>query len=177
MAGYFNQEQIAMAMQSFAEAETITRRCFRIADAEKKISRYDVKTKAYLEEHEICDGRFAHLFKYEYKSDKGKERELDRSIAFYRICLQDDVILDAVRRADSFVRLSPLLLYVAAHELVHVIRFERGEGDFYAAGEERMREEEKVHMITRSMLKPLADNEMNLVLDCFSDKYRVQPFH
>jgi hypothetical protein len=174
MAAYFNPEQIALARQSFADAETIARRCFRLGENGKGLGRYDVKTKAQLETHEICEGRFAHLFRYEYSSDKA--RECDRSISFYCICLQDDVILDAVKRAGRFVRLSPLLLYVAAHELVHVIRFEQGEGDFYAAENERMREEEKVHQITRSMLKPLADNGMDLVLDCFSDQYRVRPF-
>ncbi|MHB8091184.1 MAG: hypothetical protein ACYDH8_06255 [Syntrophales bacterium] len=175
---YFSHEQIALARQSFAEAEIMTRRFFGINAGEQELHRYDVKTRAFLEKHEICDGTFAHLFKYEL--NKEREREHDRNgdevIVFYRICLQDDVILDAVKRADSFVRLSPLLLYVATHELVHVIRFERGAGDFYATGDEKTSEEEKVHRITRNLLKPLADAEMNLVLDCFSDRYRMQPF-
>ena len=67
------------------------------------------------------------------------------------ICLQDDRILDAVERAHSFIRLSPLMLYIAAHELVHVIRFERGEGNFDAPDDEKSNEEEKVHRITRSL--------------------------
>jgi hypothetical protein len=92
---------------------------------------------------------------------------------FYRICLQDDRILDAVERAHSFIRLSPLLLYIAAHELVHVIRFDRGEGNFDALEEEKSDEEEKVHRITRNLLKPTIDSELNLVLDCFSNIYRI----
>jgi len=176
MERYFSQEQIALAMRSFAESEIMTRRFFNINAGERKLHRYDVKTRAFLEKHEICEGTFAHLFKYEANKEQGADRIDDEAIVFYRICLQDDVILDAVKRADSFVRLSPLLLYVATHELVHVIRFERGEGDFYATGEEKADEEEKVHRITRNLLKPLADAEMNLVLDCFSDRYRMQPF-
>jgi len=173
---YFSQTQIALARQSFAEAEIMTRRFFGINAGEHALHRYDVKTRAFLEKHEICDGTFAHLFKYELNKEREHDGNGDEAIVFYRICLQDDVILDAVKRADSFVRLSPLLLYVATHELVHVIRFERSEGDFYATGDEKTSEEEKVHRITRNMLKPLADAELNLVLDCFSDRYRVQPF-
>jgi hypothetical protein len=176
MAMYFSQEQTALARQSFAEAEIMTRRFFHVDAGDRKLHRYDVKTRAFLEEHEICEGTFAHLCKYEFNKGKRLAADNDEALVFYRICLQDDVILNAVERANSFVRLFPLLLYVATHELVHVIRFERGEGDFYATGDEKNSEEEKVHRITRSLLRPLADAEMSLVLDCFSDQYRMQPF-
>lgn len=173
---YFNSEQISLAGQAFAGAEMMTRRFFNVDRDEKKLRRYDVKTRAFLEKHEICDGAFAHLCKYECSRKQKNDGTEDEPDFFYRICLQDDVILDAVKRANSFIRLSPLLLYVATHELVHVIRFERGEGNFYAVGDEKISEEEKVHRITRTMLKPAADADMNLVLDCFSDQYRVKPF-
>ncbi len=104
--------------------------------------------------------------------EKEPERK-DGGLHFYRICLQDDRILDAVERAHSFIRLSPLLLYIAAHELVHVIRFERGEGNFDAPEDEKSDEEEKVHRITRNLLKPATDPDLNLVLDCFSNRYRI----
>jgi len=67
----------------------------------------------------------------------------------------------------------PLMLYIATHELIHVVRFNRGEGDFDAPVEEKMQEEEKVHSITRNILQPIADNNLNLVLDCFSDQYHI----
>lgn len=176
MESYFNPEQIAVAKKSFAEAETITGRFFGIDARERKHHRYDVITRAFLEKHEITGDTFAHLFKYEFSRTPGGEKNQGEAIPFYRICLQDDVILDAVKRADNFVRLDPLLLYVAAHELVHVIRFERGEGDFYATGDEKRIEEEKVHRLTRNLLKPFADTGMNLVLECFSDQYRMYPY-
>jgi hypothetical protein len=172
MENYFSAEQIVLARQSFKEAERLTQRYFDVDERERKRQRYDVKTKAFLEEHEICGDTFAHLFKYELDSEQRDHKE---GIIFYRICLQDDVILDAVKRATSFVSLPNLLLYIATHELVHVIRFERGEGDFYATGNEKIREEEIVHRTTSRLLKPRADMDMNLVLECFSDQYRLQP--
>jgi hypothetical protein len=95
---------------------------------------------------------------------------------FYRICLQDNRILDAVERAGSFIRLTPLMLYIAAHELVHVIRFDRDHIDFNASREEKQQEEEKVDGITRDMLRSVANPDLNLVLECFSNRYKIGDF-
>jgi len=170
MRRYFNTEQISLSNRSFAKAEKMAGLYFRIDPPEWKERRYDVKTLAFLERHEVREGAFAHLCKYQSKKEKDLK---DGELHFYRICLQDDRILDAVDRAHSFIRLSPLLLYIAAHELVHIIRFERGEGNFEAAAEEKLDEEEKVHRITRNLLKPATDPDLNLVLDCFSNRYRI----
>jgi hypothetical protein len=167
---YFNAEQISLAGRSFAQAEKMAGRYFRVNPGEWKEYRYDVRTLAYLDKHEVREGAFAHLCKYEC----GKEPEPEKGgIHFYRICLQDDRILNAIERANSFIRPAPLLLYIAAHELVHVIRFGRGEGNFDAPDAEKSGEEEKVHRITRNLLKPVTDTDLNLVLDCFSDSYQI----
>jgi hypothetical protein len=168
MGRYFNAGQISLAGRSFVQAEQMAGRYFRIAAEEWKEYRYDVKTLAYLDKHEVREGAFAHLCKYEY------EEEPERNgLHFYRICLQDDRILNAIERANSFIRPAPLLLYIAAHELVHVIRFGRGEGNFDATDDEKSGEEEKVHRITRNLLKPITDTDLNLVLECFSDRYKI----
>jgi len=140
-----------------------------------KAHRYDVKTLAFLEEHEVRKGAFAHLCKYHYHKDEGQGQapESERGFYFYRICLQDDRILDAVERAHSFIRLSPLMLYIAAHELVHVIRFDNGETAFDLSVDEKRQEEEKVHSITRDMLQSSLNPDLKLVLDCFSSRYQI----
>jgi hypothetical protein len=170
MQRFFNPMQISLAGQTFSEAERLAGGYFRLGSADWRAHRYDVKTRVSLEEHEVQEGAFAHLCRYEYR--RQTERP-DRKRHFYRICLQDGRILDAVERAHSFIRLSPLLLYIAAHELVHVIRFERGEVNFEASEAEKMDEEETVHRLTRALLKPATDPDLNLVLDCFSDDYRI----
>lgn len=170
MGRYFSPEQISLSGRIFTQAERLTGNYFRIAPAEWKESRYDVKTLAFLEKHEVREDAFAHLCKYQIRREPEERKD---GFHFYRICLQDDRIIDAVERANSFIRLSPLLLYIAVHELVHVIRFELGEGNFDAPDDEKTDEEEKVHRITRNLLKPATDSDMNLVLDCFSDRYRI----
>lgn len=170
MARYFNPSQITLVGRAFAQAERMAGVYFRLDPRQRMERLYDIKTLAFLEKHEVCEGAFAHLCKYQSpEADAGEAGESH----FYRICLQDDRILDAVERAGSFIRLSPLLLYIAAHELVHVVRFEHGQGDFDAPEEEKGTEEERVHRITRHLLKPVIDTDLNLVLDCFSDRYRI----
>lgn len=170
MGRYFSAEQISISGSVFAQAERMAGNYFRIGPAEWRERRYDVRTLAFLQKHEVREGAFAQLCKYQVRKEAENRED---PFHFYRICLQDDRILDAVERAHSFIRLSPLLLYIAAHELVHVIRFERGEGNFDAPDEEKLDEEEKVHRITRNLLKPATDTDLNLVLDCFSDRYRI----
>lgn len=170
MGRYFSPEQKAMAGRAFSLAEAMAGNHFRISPVEWKAHRYEVKTLAFLHEHEIQEEAFAYLCRYHSSRESEGRGE---GLHFYRICLQDARILDAVERAHSFIRLSPLLLYIAAHELVHVIRFEQGDGNFDATVEEKRVEEETVHRITRHLLKPVTDTDLNLVLDCFSDRYRI----
>ena len=155
----------------FQHAENLAGQYFRLSRDEMKNYRYDVKTLAYLEEHEVKNGAFAHLCKYHYKKEESTNQSGD--FHFYRVCLQDNRILDAVERGHSFIRLNPLLLYIAAHELVHIIRFEAREIDFDASREEKEREENKVHTLTRDMLQSSISPDLKLILDCFSNRYKI----
>ncbi len=168
---YFNSSQISIANGAFNSAEKLAAGYFRLSAGELKEHRYDVKTRAHLEQHEVKGEVFAHLCRYRYEKAKTEEKLSD--FYFYRICLQDDRILDAVHRASSFVKFSPLMLYIATHELVHVLRFDREKVSFDASPEEKDREEEKVHAITRNILKSVAFPDLGVVLDCFSDRYQL----
>lgn len=171
----FNPSQVSHAGESFFLAEKLVSRHFRLTPGAIRSWRYDVKTLAHLEYHEINDGVFAHLCKYGYKKE-GPAAE--GGFDFYRICLQDNRILDAVERAGSFIKLSPLLLYIAAHELVHVVRFNGGEVDFDMAEDGKEEEEEKVNAITQEILKPMDRPHLDLVLECFSKRYNLEAiFH
>ncbi len=168
---YFSTAQTSLANKAFQQAEKITGKYFRLSQEFMKNHRYDIKTLAYLEDHEVKEGAFAHLCRYHYtKDDRSNQRD---SFYFYRICLQDNRILDAINRGHSFIKLNPLLLYIAAHELVHIIRFETREIDFDASQEEKEREEDKVHAITSDILQSCISSDLKLVLDCFSNRYKI----
>lgn len=159
--------------QTFSYAERLTGKFFEIEPQKWLARRYDVKTLVQLENHEVNESAFAHLCKYSAPSPQADDKEALRGLHFYRVCLQDNRILDAIERGSSYIKLAPLLLYIATHELVHILRFERGESDFDMPVEERGEEEGRVDAITRNILSPRAGHELNLVLDCFGDSYRI----
>ncbi len=163
---YFSKPQLSLVNRSFETAEGLVRDNFRLKDRDLRASPYDIRTLIELDEPEVDKRAFAHLCRYQY--DKP---ERNAKAYLYRICLQDDRILDAVDRGKTFIKLFPLLLYIATHELVHVVRFGRGESDFEAPEEEKRREEDRVHTITRHMLKSRGEPDLGLVLDCFSNPY------
>ncbi len=168
---YFDASQISQANWAFSHAEKVAARHYRMGDDGLKGLRYDIKTLAYLKEQEINERAFAQLCRYNYQSERGNNKE--KGFYFYRVCLQDNRILDAVNRTSAFIKLPPLLLYIAAHELVHVIRFDAGEETFEASPEEKEQEEQRVHAITRNMLSSLFCPGLKPVLDCFSDRLRI----
>lgn len=173
MIRYFNQAQIPMAARAFNDAEKLVSRHFRLSEGDLRKNKYDVKTLAFLERHEVKDGAFAHLCKYAYEKPSDLSPEGGEGFDFYRVCLQDNIILDAVDRANSFIKFSPLMLYIAAHELIHVLRFGMGAIDFNAPQEEKEQEEKIVHNLTRGALQPAKQNDLDIVLDCFSSEFSI----
>jgi len=171
MRMYFNTSQIILTNRTFDHAEKLASTYFRLSHRALKAHRYEVKTLEHLEKHEINDTAFAHLCKY-HCCNGGKINDSDK-LQFFRVCLQDNRILDAIERANSFIKLVPLMLYIATHEIVHVVRFNNGFSNFDAPLEEKNKEEEKVHYITRNMLKSIADPDLRLVIDCFRDQYNI----
>ena len=168
---YFDASHISLAFNAFAHAEKMAARHYRMSDDQLRALRYDVKTLAHLEKHEINDRAFAHLCRYQRQTEKSNDR--GGGSHFYRICLQDNRILDAVNRTSAFIKLPPLLLYIAAHELIHVIRFDAGEENFEALPDEKAKEEQRVHAITQEILSSIIYPDLKIVLDCFSDRHRI----
>ncbi len=173
MSPYFSAAQLPMANKAFNDAEKLVVRNFRLSEDQLKKNKYDVKTLAYLDQHEIKDGAFAHLCKYAYGKRESLAENGKGGFDFYRVCLQDNIILDAVERATPFIKLSPLMLYIAVHELIHVLRFGNGESDFDAVSAEKEKEEKIVHGLTREALRPVQEHDLGIVLECFSNDFKI----
>ncbi|MEA1971051.1 MAG: hypothetical protein U9N37_05460 [Thermodesulfobacteriota bacterium] len=168
---YFKPSEIALVGRMFNHAEELAEGYFHLGRGGLKAYKYEVETLASLRDHEVDSKAFAHLCRYLYQKDGNADHP--DNFYFFKVCLQDDRILAAVKRSRPFVKLAPLMLYIAAHELVHVIRFNGREIEFDAPLEEKIVEEDKVHSITGNMLQPVADTDINLVLDCFSSRYNI----
>jgi len=173
MSRCFNIAQIPVAARAFNDAEKLLLRHFRLNESDLRKNKYEVKTLAFLSEHEVKDGAFAHLCKYSYEKPRVLTQNPQEAFDFYRVCLQDNIILDAVDRANSFVKLSPLMLYIAVHELIHVMRFGNGAIDFDASQDEKEQEEKIVHNLTREALRSVRQSDMDIVLDCFSSQFAI----
>ncbi len=91
----------------------------------------------------------------------------------FRIRLRDDAILRAVEERRDGIKLYPLLLYIVTHELVHVVRFGCGFAPYHASEHRRWKEEERVHTITRGVLRPVADASLRRVLELYGDEPAV----
>ncbi len=177
MTRYFSQTQIPVAARAFNDAEKLVSQHFRLSENDLRKNKYDVKTLAFLEQHEVKGDAFAQLCKYSYEKPSDLSPDGKEGFDFYRVCLQDNIILDAVERANSFIKFSPLMLYIAVHELIHVLRFGNGEIDFNAPDEEKENEEKIVHNLTRRALQPIKQNNMDIVLDCFSGEFKISDLY
>jgi hypothetical protein len=54
-----------------------------------------------------------------------------------------------------------------------VLRFAGGEIDFHAAAEEKEKEEAIVHNLTKNTLQAARHKDMDLVLECFSNNFKI----
>lgn len=147
----FNLEELALLRRCLERSEGLVAASFRIPALPSKQYPYEVATLGELSEAERAEEAFAHLVVYERQRARGEER-------LYRICLQDGTIL--ARLSDGGPSwLAALLVYVLTHELVHVVRFQRAEQTYAAAGAERDREEDLVHRLTLELLAEAREPE------------------
>ncbi len=122
---------------------------------------YDLRTLVELKREEKTARALAQVCKYEYlKETSSRTGKKD----FYRICLQDDKILNKVR-AESPSLFRPLVLYVLTHELIHVARFSLEPQRFYLVDRQKGTEEKDVHRITYEVLKPLREPHLVPLLE------------
>jgi len=164
---HFNDRQVSMVGEVIDLAQDLVTDYFSVSSNEWKNYRYDVKTRAHLSQAEITDSALAQICKYECLKEKSSSPP--SSFDLYRICVQDNHILDAVKRPLNKIGLRPLLLYIFTHELSHVVRFSKHFKDFFASPEEKEAEEAIVHSITYEMLWSIGDRDLDRVLNRYRD--------
>jgi len=157
----FDPNEMAVVAQAVEIAEDVTANYFKISTGDWRHVRYDIGTLATLSTEEITDGAFAQITRYS-RFLEPQLREA-RPYDFFKICLQDHNITGALER-DENLRLFPLMVYVATHELVHVVRFCKFLQRFDAEPEERLREEIRVHEITQKALESVGLAHMDYVV-------------
>lgn len=167
----FDSYQMDVLARAVSGAEELVSGHYRLSDSEWSSIRYDFVTVEYLAPSEIAEGPLAQVLRYRAKpNDSIHESE---SYDFYKICIHDPGILDVMDRNPA-LSLFPFLLYVATHELVHVVRFSRFMHGFEASDSERLVEEKKVHEITRKILSKININGIREILSFYDMwQYRI----
>jgi hypothetical protein len=160
----FKQHDLETVSDALYIAEDAIGNFFKFSLGQWRRHRYDVRTLSSLSGDEIRPHAFALLNKssrvigdFELKAKKQD---------FYFICLQDHLILNAMKR-DKELGLLSLLVYVFTHELVHIVRFCNFLKRFETSGSERDREEEIVHTKTFEILKDTSVPKLDYILDSY----------
>jgi hypothetical protein len=158
----FNDQQRFWVGEVLETAEPMVGDYFGINMGDLERFPYDLQTLANLQRQEKTRRALAQVCKYEYRKES-QRLELRRR-EFYRICLQDDKILNTAQ-TELPSMLKPLLLYVVTHELIHVIRFILEPRRFYLDPKEKGIEERYVHRMTYEILKSFKDPYIGPLLE------------
>lgn len=167
----FKTEQLEIINNAVEMAEELVSDFYKMSASQWLHQRYDIKTMEDLSSEEIVDGPFAQIVCY--KGQKGNTSLSSSTYNFYKICFQDHSIL-SVLKGSPHIQLFPFILYIVAHELIHIVRFSKFLQNFDASPEERIAEEARVHKITRIILKEIRVSGLANVLK-FYDKWET-PF-
>lgn len=167
----FAQSEMALLSQAMEVAEERVSDYFHLSGTSWRRHPYEVRTRAQLMPPEVSSQALAQVLKLR-RPPLGREY---RGKDFFRICLQDHNLLGVVRREGATELLLPLLVYVLAHEMVHVVRFGRFQHLFEADEPERAREEALVHGLSREILRPVRLPHLERVLELYEAQTTLEP--
>jgi len=160
---YFTEKEKGILVEAAIITEEIVGNYFRFSNKEWKKMPYDIKTSAELKKEEKTPQEaFAQVLFYSISWEK-KRRGTD-CYQFYRICLNDHLILKEKER--QLILLLPFLVYILTHELVHIVRFSR----FYQLPhitKNKFEEEMIVYKITFDILSSLKLTGVNKIIRLF----------
>ncbi len=151
----FNFDQLKKVEDAVALAEELVSNYFKMSSVQWLRTRYDVKTAKDLEQIEIIDGPFAQVLGYEAQR---KDSSLGSSaFTCYKVCFQDATIINFLK-INKNILFFPFLLYIAVHELVHIVRFSTFQQIYTATSEVEcaIKEEQKVDSLTWEILSGIS---------------------
>jgi len=169
----FQQEEIAVLRRAIEISEELISDYYKISTSGWKRYRYDIQSLVDLQEDEIIDIAFAQIRRY-LKHPQLKLRGSEVG-DYFKICLQDHVIRQAVQR-DTQIQMLPLAAYIVTHELIHVVRFAKFVQRFHSTETEQEAEEGRVHALTQQLLEGRKVEGLPEVLEAFKDCRAMETF-
>ena len=165
---FFSNDQLRHVDTAVAMSEELVNNFYKMSSSQWLKNRYDIKTLKDLAPHEQIDGPMAQVVKYEGRP--GSNQLGSSSFILYKVCLQDHAILSAVDR-HYHLKLTPFLLYILTHELIHVVRFSKYEQRYENKNEAdvTLQEERKVHALTHEILQSVSVSGLRKVFDFYKE--------
>ncbi|MBF0202876.1 MAG: hypothetical protein HQK67_00885 [Desulfamplus sp.] len=159
----FTPVQLKVLDDAVLIAEELVSNHYKMSSTQWLRSRYDIKTLKDLEGDEIVEGPCAQVLGYEARKKNGALGS--STMNYYTVCFQDNAILQKTAQNQTLVLL-PFLVYIAVHELIHIVRFSTFQQIYSASSEDQcaLEEERKVHAITSKIIKGVAISGMDNVL-------------
>jgi hypothetical protein len=161
----FGPAELALVAQALEVAEESVSEHYQLSEGAWLRYPYDLRTRAQLAPAEVEHQALAQVLRLSRPPRGERLRPAD----LYRICLQDPNLLGLVRREGARELMQPLLIYVLAHELVHVVRFCSFQHLFHADAGQRAREEARVHAITARCLAKVRLPQLERVLNLYEE--------
>jgi hypothetical protein len=156
---YFNPSELKIVRKAERCAADLVSNYYCVAPREWQRMPYEVKTLRLLASAEVAEKALAQTVCYSFRREAGP-LVLEGDI--YRICLQDNRILDVARNTET--KLEPLLIYILTHELVHVVRFGQQLQRVDLPDELRANEEMRVEQTTRAILTASGNSQIDQFL-------------
>lgn len=169
----FEAEKIVVLAHAIDVSEELISNYYKISTSEWKRYRYDIQSLSDLGEEEVTDDAFAQIRRYLKRP--GEKTRGSEPGDFFKICIQDHVILRAVER-DKGIGLFPLTAYIVTHELIHVVRFAKFLQRFDSTASEQEAEEKRVHALTYGLLQNTRIQGLPEVLSAFKDCRTMENF-
>lgn len=161
----FGPKEMALMARGLTVAEESVSDFFRLSDGAWRAYPYEVRTLAELLPKEVTKRALAQVLRLRKPPAEGQLRAKD----FYRICLQDHNLLGLIRREGTRDLFLPLLTYVMAHELVHIVRFYKFQHLFDTSPLQKAAEEKKVYELTARVLRQIKLPHLERVLNLYRE--------
>ena len=169
----FSKSDLAEVDHAVRAAEDLVNNFFKMSSGQWLKNRYDIKTAKDLAPHEYVAGPVAQVIKYEARQNYNSLGS--SGFTLYKVCLQDNAILDTLE-VNLSLKLAPFLLYILTHELVHVVRFSKYEQRYETRNEADVpwEEEQTVHRLTHEILGSVTVSGLKEVFEFYGDWLTVR---
>jgi len=163
-AGLFTRSDLLTICRAASLAERLTEKHFDLGENHWKANPYGIFSLKQVDQSLYEPDAFANVIRYKIRVEKRSNSDEQER---YGILLQDPNILRSLLRRSNH-DLWTISLFILTHELIHLVRFDRFNVDFFAEAGIRQAEEDLVSSITGDILSGVTNTDQ--LLELYADR-------